>query len=185
MQTYPYSRNTFSKSPSSNFFYCQSLEFYSKELFYSQGARIYVFGMITIGIAEKAFHDITFRILNHSREMPYLSLPEYSRLHLLHSKLTIILHLSESFVGTALFIMFNAGFFVSVGCTFIAFRLYSTLPFLLYGLNLAMLMIVPAAINIIFTQVIRTFENGSEILAVWKLKPASKKRVVSKLRTKS
>jgi hypothetical protein len=147
-------------------------------------ARIYVFGMITIAISAKAFHDIAIRILRHSRQVSCLALKEYYRLHFLHCRLTIILRLSESLVGTAVFLVLIVGFFVSVVCTFIAFRLYSTLPLLFYVFDIAALVIIPAASNIMITQAIQVFENGSEILALWKMKPSPRKGYVCKLRLK-
>jgi hypothetical protein len=147
-------------------------------------ARIYVFGMITIAISAKAFHDIAIRVLRHSKQMSCLALKEFSRLHFLHCRLTIILRLSESLVGTGIFLVQIAGFFVSVFCTFIAFRLYSAFPLLIYLFDIAALVIIPAATNIMITQAIQVFENGSEILALWKMKPSSRKGYVCKLRTK-
>jgi hypothetical protein len=146
--------------------------------------RVYVFGMITIAISAKAFHDIAIRILRHSRQSSYLSLREFSRLHFLHCRLTIILRLSESVVGTGVFLVQIVGFFVSVVCTFIAFRLYSALPLLFYVFDIAALVIIPAATNIMGTQAIQVFENGSEILALWKMKPSPRNGYVCKLRLK-
>jgi hypothetical protein len=148
------------------------------------GARIYVFGMITAGIIAKAFHDIAIRILRHSRQVSCLTLKEFCRLHFLHCRLTISLRLSESLVGTGVFLVQIAGLFVSVGCTFIAFRLYSALPFLIYVFDIAALVIIPAATNIMMTQAIQVFENGSKILALWKMKPSPRKGYVCKLRLK-
>jgi hypothetical protein len=147
-------------------------------------ARTYVFGMITIAISAKAFHDIAIRILRHSRQISCLALTEFSRLHFLHCRLTIILRLSESLVGTTFFLVLIVGFFVSVVCTFIAVRLYSGFPLLFYMFDIAALIIIPAATNIMVTQAIQVFENGSEILALWKMKPSRKKGYVCKLRTK-
>jgi hypothetical protein len=147
-------------------------------------ARICVFGMITLAISAKAFHEIAIRILRHSRQVSYLALNEFSRLHFLHCRLTIILRLSEGVIGTAFFLLMIAGFIVSVVCTFIAFRLYSAFPLLFYVFDIAALVIIPAATNIIITQGMQVFENGTEILALWKMKPSSRKGYMCKLRTK-
>jgi hypothetical protein len=148
------------------------------------GARIYVFGMITLAISAKAFHDIAIRILRHSRQVSCLTFREYYRLHFLHCRLTIILRLSESLVGTTVFVMLIAGFFVSVVYTFIAFRLYSAISSLFYVFTIVALVMIPAATNIMITQAIQVFENGSEILAHWKMKPSPRKGYVCKLRLK-
>jgi hypothetical protein len=146
--------------------------------------RIFVFGMIILAISAKTVLDIAIRILRHSRQLSYLTLREFSRLHLLHCRLTIILRLSEGLVGTGVLIVQIAGFFVSVVGTFIAFRLYSAFPLLIYVFDIAALVIIPVAIDIMATQAVQVFENGSEILALWKMKPSSRKGYVCKLRLK-
>jgi hypothetical protein len=96
-------------------------------------------------------------------------LGEFSRLHLLYCRLTLIMRITEPLVGIAAFTLLNIAFVVWVGCIFIAFRLYSTLPFWMYAFVIGGLVVDVVGSHVILFQAIRVFESACEIQAICKL----------------
>jgi hypothetical protein len=90
--------------------------------------RVMVISVIDIAISAKAFLIIVKRLLCHSRQITSLGSTKFSRLHLLYYRLTLIMRLSEPLHGTCILLLMITGFFLWVGCSFIAVRMYSTFP---------------------------------------------------------
>jgi hypothetical protein len=146
--------------------------------------RVMVISVITIAISAKAFQTIVKRLLCHSRQITSLGLTEFSLLHLLYYRLTLIMRLSEPLHGTCILLLMITGFFLWVGCSFIAVRMYSTFPIGIYALVIGLLIIVQVVTHVMFPQAIQIFEDGKEVLEIWKLKLASNRGFGIKLRSR-
>jgi hypothetical protein len=140
--------------------------------------------LISVAISAKSFQTIIKWLLCHSKQITSLRLTEFSRLHLLYCRLTLIMRLSEPLTGTCILLLMIGGFGLWVGCTFIAVRMYSTLPMGIYAFVLGVLIIVQVAANVLLPQAIQIFEDGQEVLAIWKLKLAYNRGFGIKLRSR-
>jgi hypothetical protein len=138
----------------------------------------------SIAISAKAFQTIIQWLLCHSKQMTSLRLTEFSRLHLLYCRLTLIMRLSEPLNGTCILLLMIGGFVLWVGCSFIAVRMYSTLPMGIYAFVIGALIIVQVAANVLLPQAIQIFEDGKEVLEIWKLKLAYNRGFGIKLRSR-
>jgi hypothetical protein len=129
--------------------------------------RVMAISVINIAISAKAFQTILKRLLCHSRQITSLGLTEFSRLHLLYYRLTLIMRLSEPLHGTCILLLMITGIFLWVGCSFIAVRMYSTFPMGIYALVIGLLVIVQVVTHVMFPQAIQIFEDGKEVLDFW------------------
>jgi hypothetical protein len=140
--------------------------------------------LISVAISAKSFQTVIKWLLCRSTQITSLRLTEYSHLHLLYCRLTLIMRLSEPLTGTCILLLMIGGFCLWVGCTFIAVRMYSTLPMGIYAFVIGVLIIVQVAANVLLPQAIQIFEDGQEVLSIWKLKLAHNRGFGIKLRSR-
>jgi hypothetical protein len=143
--------------------FCQICSFYS-------GARMYAFTMLVLSVGQVFMAEFLSSILTQTKRSICVNPSEFRRLTLRYVRLTLIIRSLDDLFTPAATGLLSAALILWISSIFITLRFYSILPMTFYFVFPIAAIVVPCSVHVLLPEAVRIFEDGTRILARWKLK---------------
>jgi hypothetical protein len=143
--------------------FCQICSFHS-------GARMYAFTMLVLSVGQVFMAEFLSSILIQTKRSICVNPSEFRRLTLRYVRLTLIIRSLDDLFTPAATGLLSAALILWISSIFITLRFYSILPMTFYFVFPIAAIMIPCSVHVLLPEAVRIFEDGTKILARWKLK---------------
>jgi hypothetical protein len=143
--------------------FCQICSFYG-------GNRMITITMMALIVGEVFLAEFLSSILTQTKRSIWVNPSEFRRLTLRYVQLTLNVRNLDDLVTPASAGLLSAALILWISSIFVTLRFYSILPMTFYFVFPIAAILVPCFAHALLPEAVRIFEDGTKILARWKLK---------------
>jgi hypothetical protein len=134
------------------------------------GIRMFAFTMMLLIVGEVYLAEFLSSILTQTKRSICVNPSEFRRLTLRYVRLTLIIRSLDDLLTPTTTALLSAALILWISSIFITLRFYSILPMTFYFVFPIAAIVIPCAVHALLPEAVRIFEDGTKILARWKLK---------------